>query len=92
MAATLPWYSYTTCQSHLQDKARQGGFGQLQTGQPMMKLRGKSFLEAMPRHMTDKGVTGNIQNRFNETNLRTGSDETSVLLDEVKAAEASADF
>lgn len=32
MVATLPWYSYTTCQGHLQ--ARQGGFGQLQTGQP----------------------------------------------------------
>lgn len=49
-------------------------------------------MEAMPRHMTDKGVTGNIQNRFNNTNIRAGSDETSVLLDEVKAAEAFADF
>lgn len=42
--------------------------------------------------MTDKGVTGNFQNKFNKSNLRTGYDETSVLLDEVKAAEPSADF
>lgn len=42
--------------------------------------------------MTDKGMTRNTQNRFNKTNPRTGYDETSVLQDEVKAAEASADF
>lgn len=68
------------------------GFGQLQAGQPVIKLRGKFFLEEMPRHMTDKGMTRNTQNRFNKTNPRAGYDETSVLLDEVKAAETSADF
>lgn len=49
-------------------------------------------MEAMPRHIIDKGMTGNIQNRFNKTNLRVCHDETTVLLDEVNAAEASADF
>lgn len=48
--------------------------------------------QILPRHMTDKGMTGNIQNRFNKINPRVGYDETSVLLDEMKAAEASADF
>lgn len=47
--------------------------------------------------MRDKRVTGNSQDRFTKgklclTDLRVCYDETTALMEKVKAAEASADF